>query len=142
VAAVHEALATRLRTISGWNVSPYPTATFHPPMLTVEPDGEWLDPWAAFRHGAVRMRLTVKAWCSLASSDSGFAKLAELVSVRPSSDGERTATLHYCLDTDPTLGGVVESCSIQGAITVSYLSSGDTRYVVAEVPLLVLVKVG
>jgi hypothetical protein len=142
VAAIHEALATRLRTLSGWNVSPYPTDLITPPMLVVEPDSDWLDPWGAMAHGAPSMRVVVRAYASLTNVDAGFGKIAELVSVRPSSDAAKTETIFYCLEQEPTLGGIVAQCVARNKpVQPSYGMADGVRYVTVEIPVLILAPV-
>lgn len=135
---IREALAGQIRDNIGrqTNVYAYPPMTIAPPAIAVlSPDGaEYVDYWQTFsRAGIGKVTFTLRIYLAAGYIDAQIA-LDDYLSV---GDGFASSVLDALL-AGPTLGGVVQTCHVQGAS--GPLFDELTGQWVADIPIEVYAK--
>lgn len=105
ISAVMEAIETSLETISGLRTAEYVPDQIQPPIAVVDFPAD-IDYHAAFAHGKFMFEPTVTVIVSMAIDRIGTAALAGYAS--PTG----TSSIHTAIETDKTLGGVVDDCIV------------------------------
>lgn len=99
------AIETRLKTISGLRTASYVPDQVNPPQAVVDFPGD-IDYHKTFIHGKFEFEPTVIVLISKTVDRVGVSSLSDFAS--PTG----TNSIHAAIETDPTLGGIVDYCNV------------------------------
>lgn len=131
IAAIQTAIATALGTISGLRTQTEERDSATPPTAIIGlPSSVTYD--FAFGRGADTYTFDIRVVTGRAAERAAQVLLAGYVS------GTGSSSIKAALESDPTLGGVIDSCRVQSANGIGIYQFGEIEYLGVNVTLEVI----
>lgn len=118
------ALQTALQTVSGLRASAYLPDQVNPPQAVVTPQG--IDYHDAFRNGNPPIRFVVTVFVGRMSDRTAQDSLYSYMS----ATGDMS--IRQAIETDPTLGGVVQAVSVMSANNITFAEIAQVVYLTVD----------
>jgi hypothetical protein len=123
------ALGTAIGTISGLRVVAHPTDAINPPVAVIEPNS--VEYHRAFANGLTQMTFTVTVIVSRVTDRLALANLDPYIA----TDG--ASSIRAAIETDQTLGGVVQAVKMTTASQFVTVALADASYFAVQTEVIV-----